>query len=270
MNKKDFLSKLIRAARGQSPAAGANANSSTKDSLASSPRCCPPLPCFPLMQHHFGKIIDSNVISDSGVATPSDFHSHICNKIRHARERVILASLYVGVGSKKGVTFEAASSTNGAQNTCKEDDLLEALHTASNRKLKQIQVLLDANRATRKVTLTNNQKPEQTTRPVSNTDKKIVTTSANAVFSSLEPHFTTSGSSSDNGVFLFPVNDQRLSTILPSPLDEVAGVFHIKVLIYHIITVILFGLSYFYLDLYVNLSILLLLHHNRLTLLMTS
>lgn len=33
---------------------------------------------------------------------------------------------------------------------------------------------------------------------------------------------------SNNGLFLFPVNDQRLCTILPSPLDEVAGVFHIK------------------------------------------
>ena len=36
------------------------------------------------------------------------------------------------------------------------------------------------------------------------------------------------GNRGRSGVFLFPVNDERLRRILPSPLDEVAGVFHMK------------------------------------------
>jgi hypothetical protein len=32
----------------------------------------------------------------------------------------------------------------------------------------------------------------------------------------------------NSGVYLFPVKDERISRILPSPLDEVVGVFHIK------------------------------------------
>ena len=65
----------------------------------------------------------------------------------------------------------------------------------------------------------------------------VATNSAEAVHSRLRP-LLARGEGSDNdddrgdrgrsGVFLFPVNNERLRRILPSPLDEVAGVFHMK------------------------------------------
>ncbi|EED91064.1 hypothetical protein THAPSDRAFT_262734, partial [Thalassiosira pseudonana CCMP1335] len=120
------------------------------------------------------------------VATPSEFHSQLCHKIRHAKDRVVLASLYIGS------TIQ-----------CKEDELLQALQiTASNPNVQKIQVLLDANRAMRKVSYT-------------------MTTATNSNKHSAQFHERTS-------VFLFQVKDERLCSILPSPLDEVAGVFHIK------------------------------------------
>ena len=62
----------------------------------------------------------------------------------------------------------------------------------------------------------------------------VATNSAEAVHSRLCPLLARGGGSDDDddrgrsGVFLVPVNDERLRRILPSPLDEVAGVFHMK------------------------------------------
>ncbi|KAL7465404.1 hypothetical protein ACHAXS_005725 [Conticribra weissflogii] len=195
MKRKELVAQLIRSARGLSPATSTttynvpnNSLNSKWDLLPSSRLINLPLPCFPLEQRHFGRFGRSGVKNSDGcasVSSPSDFHSHLCYKIRNAQERVVLASLYIGVGS-------------GAA----EDEFLDALQAASSRNLKKIQVILDANRAMRKVSLTK----------TSNSKKS-------------EGSLNDKGNS---GLFLFPVHDKRLSTILPSPLDEVAGVFHIK------------------------------------------
>ena len=54
-----------------------------------------------------------------------------------------------------------------------------------------------------------------------------MTNSAEAVHSRLRP-LLADDDRGMSGVFLSPVNDERLRRILPSPLDEVAGVFHMK------------------------------------------
>jgi hypothetical protein len=54
-----------------------------------------------------------------------------------------------------------------------------------------------------------------------------VTNSAKAVHSRLRP-LLADDDRGRSGVFLSPVNNERLRRILPSPLDEVAGVFHMK------------------------------------------
>ncbi|KAL7538300.1 hypothetical protein ACHAXR_008467 [Thalassiosira sp. AJA248-18] len=242
--RKHLITQLIRAARGRwSPSTGAVAGSSNNASSAPPPPSPPstklPLPCFALQRHHFGKLAGSSSGSSASVnsgrfevATPSDFHSHLCKRIQNARERVILASLYIGVGSSTSCNQTSNSSIigGGTDANCKEDELLKALHMAAcnNNKLKKMQVLLDANRALRNVSFTkkNRQSHGSSSR---NSGHAIQTTnSAEAVFSRLNPYLDNFAANQNNGLFLFPVNDQRLCTILPSPLDEVAGVFHIK------------------------------------------
>ena len=258
--RKSLIFQLIRAARGQpplSPSSSVGVDTSTSPTAllalqthvpSSTPlqlslqRCPPPLPCFPLQQHHFGQLAGTGVNGSSNAATgssygsvasPSDFHSYLCNKIRQAQERVILASLYIGVGSKKVGNFEVLDAAGKVNDHCKEDEFLQALQdAASNKKIKKIQVLLDANRAMRKVFLTDKHHSKQSTRSDTNSGP-VSTNSAEAVFSRISPFFSGQDDSSNfenSGLFLFPVCDKRWSTIIPSPLDEVVGVFHIKVL----------------------------------------
>jgi CDP-diacylglycerol--glycerol-3-phosphate 3-phosphatidyltransferase len=218
--RQQLMHQLIRAARG----GGKNASSS-------------PLRCFALHEHHFGKIACAK--SQNGVenfvASPSDFHSHLCEKIRHAQDRVILASLYIGVGSRATHLHEDRKQKITSLPFSKEDEFLDSLRqAASNEKLKQMQIILDANRAMRKVSLTNKRNSGQS--HDSATDDSISTNSADTVLYAMKPFLdrqqknnsSKNNNKSNNGLFLFPVNDQRLCTILPSPLDEVAGVFHIK------------------------------------------
>lgn len=178
---------------------------------------------FALHDHHFGNISGGNLS-----ATPSDFHSYLCRKIRHAQERVILASLYIGVGSG----IQVGDISTSKDHYCKEDEFLQSLHfAASNEKIQQMQIILDANRAMRKVSFTNKRNNGQS--HDLNQVSSMSTNSADTVLSTLQPFLERIGrddlsNDSSNGLFLFPVNDQRLCTILPSPLDEVAGVFHIK------------------------------------------
>jgi CDP-diacylglycerol---glycerol-3-phosphate 3-phosphatidyltransferase len=158
-----------------------------------------PLRCFPLESEH---------IQDAFAATtPAQFHALLCQKIRSATRRVLLASLYVG---------PAACST-----ACpREKDLLDALQVAANKPTVQVQILLDKNRALR---------------PVPTALEEGTTTSAQAVYGALqgqqlgglglgqlaEPH--------KNNLFLFSVLPTSLQYWLPNPYNEVAGVFHIKV-----------------------------------------
>ncbi|KAK1741943.1 CDP-diacylglycerol--glycerol-3-phosphate 3-phosphatidyltransferase [Skeletonema marinoi] len=208
MARRQLTRQLVRAACG-------GGSSSPSQQLRS----------FALHEHHFGNISSSKHLS----ATPSDFHSHLCQKIRHAQERVILASLYIGVGSGSEL---GEMSTSKDHHYCKEDEFLQSLYfAASNKEIKQMQIILDANRAMRKVSFTNKRNAGQS--HDSNQGSSLSTNSADAVLSTLKPFLEriegdNHSKNSNNGLFLFPVNDQRLCTILPSPLDEVAGVFHIK------------------------------------------
>ena len=207
-----MVQQLIRAARGK--AHGSNQTG----------RQCPPLPCFALQSHHFGRIgscvndthaHESDATTRVTVPTPSDFHAHLCNKIRRARDRVILASLYIGVGSDRS----QISVESSGENVCKEDELLHALNAAaSNRNIKKIQILLDANRALRHVSYTTNRSAQS--HSTASRSKKTY---------SVESVHNQNEGARNNGVFLFPVNDYQMCSILPSPLGEVAGVFHIKV-----------------------------------------
>ena len=212
-HRKQIATHLIQAARGRWSVADSNA------ALASSHT---QLPVFPLQQHHFGRLAS---YTDGDVATPSDFHSYLCDKIKSAQDRIVLASLYIGVGGEggsKNISEQTVDSDiiSCETKSCKEDDLLNALYTAtSNNNLNKVQVLLDANRALRRVSIT-----DKNTQSHGSSGRRIQTNSAEAVHSRIHPYLKRNS----NGLFLFHVNDKRLCTILPSPLDEVAGVFHIK------------------------------------------
>jgi hypothetical protein len=233
MNPKsrDLALQLIRAARCQ--VLKSNIQSNTKPNARKA--AYPPLPCFALQNHHFGRIESSSGdnttdtthrdvasgASTARVPTPSDFHAHLCNRIRHAQNRVILASLYIGVGSNAATT-----ANNATEYLCKEDELLDALNTAAkNPGMKKIQIVLDADRALREVSYTSG-KSAQSHSAASGSERSC---SARAVHSKLVPFLQLKDDNARSGVYLFPVNNFQLCSILPSPLGEVAGVFHIKV-----------------------------------------
>jgi hypothetical protein len=121
------------------------------------------LPCFPLERYHLGSLAgwsssrralvgggissgteeaeatdgghrrrSCSYSSNAAVATPSDFHSYLCDRIRRACNRVILTSLYVGVGSG---TYDDEDDGGGGNGTtgCREDELLRALRDAAAR-----------------------------------------------------------------------------------------------------------------------------------------
>ncbi|KAL3905372.1 MAG: hypothetical protein SGILL_009704 [Bacillariaceae sp.] len=146
-----------------------------------------PLPVFPLESKHFG---DHLLLSDRNNNTPRDFHKTICDLIRNAKERISLASLYIG---------PAASRDNQPE----EAELLEVLSKVSlNKKDLPIKIVLDQNRGLRPV-------------PISNSAS--TTSSAKSVAQAI-----------NDQVHLFQVLPNPLDTMLPNPLNEVAGVFHIK------------------------------------------
>ena len=60
--------------------------------------------------------------SDAAVASPSDFHSYLCDRIGRARDRMILASLYVGVGSGTYDDVPISTTATTAPNDDDDDD----------------------------------------------------------------------------------------------------------------------------------------------------
>lgn len=144
-----------------------------------------PLPAFPLESRHFGDLLSKS---------PHDFHSTLCALIRNAKQRVYIASLYVGPAACRNQEKEEA-------------DLLTALSDASNtNEGVSIKIVLDQNRALRSV-------------PVKDDEKEATTTSsAEAVSEAIK-----------RSIYLFQVLPYPLEQILPNPLNEVAGVFHIKI-----------------------------------------
>ena len=148
------------------------------------------------------------------MSSPADFHKLLCHKIEHAQSRIYLASLYVGPAVDPAVYRQEAQ-------------LLQALHKAAHHNPNvQVKLLLDKSRGLRPV-------------PIKDSDKTI--TSAEACRQAIQTSgpTTPTGSSSHKGqanhnkhsVYLHSVLPTFLQRILPNPVDEVAGVFHIKVYI---------------------------------------
>jgi len=112
--------------------------------------------------------------------------------IRNAKFRVQLASLYIG---------PAANATN----TPKEREFLNAIKDASSRPGVDVKILLDANRSLR---------------PIKKGSSR--TSSAEAVNGCLNQK------GGNSALYLFQALQGSMKSLLPSPLNEVAGVFHVK------------------------------------------
>lgn len=210
MNRK----RLLDAARGLYKSSSANGEAAKwGNDEASSNSSRRPLRCFPLQKEHVQDAFEAN--------TPDKFHSLLCQKIRQAKERVLLASLYVGPAA----TPQAAP---------KEQELLDALQEAAAKPNVQVDLLLDKNRALRKIPLAS----------TANTSNDTATTSsAEAVHDALRmplaelqstPNQNQENAGQEqekdkkNNLFLCSVLPASLQYFLPNPLNEVAGVFHIK------------------------------------------
>jgi CDP-diacylglycerol--glycerol-3-phosphate 3-phosphatidyltransferase len=153
-----------------------------------------PLPSFSLQSRHIGKHLLG--------AEPSKFHSHLCNKIRSAQERVYLASLYIGPGASPDYHQEL--------------ELLDALQHhpgAKNSNGVRMKILMDQNRGLRQIP---NQK-----------NKGDVISSAQAIAQAI----LLEEQNENNSLHLFQVLNSPLDALLPNPLNEAAGVFHLKLYI---------------------------------------
>ena len=179
---------------------------SEKDTTSSTAATTRPLRCFRLQADHVQDMFTAS--------TPDKFHSMLCNKIRHAKQRVYLASLYVG----------PAACQKAAP---KEQELLNAIQDAAQKNNLDIKVLLDKNRALRPV-------------PVSGDVQSTTTSSAEAVYQALKPQpqndaekqlSQKKSNQNNNSLFLFSVLPASLQYFLPNPYNEVMGVFHIKMYI---------------------------------------
>jgi CDP-diacylglycerol--glycerol-3-phosphate 3-phosphatidyltransferase len=157
---------------------------------------------FNLQRHHLASLREQPTHpSHTPPLAPRDFHTLLCERIEKAQRRVYLASLYVG---------PAVDLEKYAQ----EAQLLQSLSkaTRTNDKL-NVKILLDQSRGLRPVPLAGSESLPQ--------PKTI--TSAEACLKVL--------STESSSIYLLQVLRPVLQRILPNPLDEVAGVFHIKVYI---------------------------------------
>ena len=139
--------------------------------------------------------------------------------IRNAKERVRIASLYVGPATSN-------------REDCEEAEMLEALselvqrnHHEGDKKV-SVKIILDENRALRPV-------PTQSTTDASTENSKSTTSSAEAVARAIRgSHSNNVDSSSSLHLFrVLPPTTIAGKNWLPNPLDEIAGVFHIKIYI---------------------------------------
>lgn len=177
-----------------------------------------PYRCFRLEQQHLSSF-------GTTMTTPADFHKQLCDKIRNAEKRVYLASLYIGP-AVDAVKYD------------KEVELLDAIRHVSksgsrgNGKDVEIKILLDHNRALRPVP--------------TGKDATSHTTSAEACRQAIQSQGNNNGDkdgagTADDGrvskskiqnknhsVHLFSVLPGQLQKLLPNPINEIAGVFHLK------------------------------------------
>ena len=180
-----------------------------------------PLPTFPLEARHFGGYDKLQSKESLLPNTPKEFHQSLCNMIRNAKKRVRIASLYIGPATSN-------------RNDCEEAQLLEALSELVDRNTDtnigdekvSIKIILDENRALRPV-------PAKTGVDDAPQNKNNTTSSAEAVARAIQRGDAEKKKSSAS-LHLFRVLPP--TTIggrnwLPNPLDEIAGVFHIKIYI---------------------------------------
>ena len=140
-----------------------------------------PLPTFALKSHHV----------TAQLSSPTEFHQTLCDSIRNAKERVYLASLYIGPAVDN-------------ENQPRELEFLQAIENSTSP---QIKILLDENRALRPIRTTS---------------------SAKATSQALSQNGTKKN---QKGIHLFQVLSTPLAYLLPNPLNEVMGVFHMKLYI---------------------------------------
>jgi len=166
--------------------------------------------CFPLKEHH--------VVPPP--PSPGAFHEALCRKIRACQHRVYLASLYVGPAA-----CPAAS--------VKEQELLDALESTRAR---SVQILLDQNRALRPVPVIRSNDASFTNAEQKQSDATTTITSAEACHRVLERRRKNSRKNgtnkleneNDDGIYLLSVLPAYQQRLLKNPLNEVAGVFHLK------------------------------------------
>eukprot|EP00815_Leptocylindrus_aporus_P011155 CAMPEP_0116068742 /NCGR_PEP_ID=MMETSP0322-20121206/11851_1 /TAXON_ID=163516 /ORGANISM="Leptocylindrus danicus var. apora, Strain B651" /LENGTH=570 /DNA_ID=CAMNT_0003555929 /DNA_START=97 /DNA_END=1810 /DNA_ORIENTATION=- len=150
-----------------------------------------------------GVVVEKNKIQmEDEWNSPSMFHKELCDRIRQAKERVIIATLYIGSGT--------------ASNATKEREFLDVLEDASKRGI-SLNILMDAARGLRPIR-------------IDGSDEKATSSCAESVYKRITRN-TIQNSRRDTSIYLFNAIYPILSLVLPSPLDEVAGVFHMKVYI---------------------------------------
>ena len=159
-----------------------------------------PTRIFPLERQHLASLHPNH----KHQMNPDDFHSLLCRKIKKASRRIYLASLYVGPACDPQVHRQEAR-------------LLQALErvTRHNHTL-DVKILLDKSRGLRPV-------------PIQGSNATITSAEAcRRALSTLSNHPSGSKSTASSSVYLHSVLSSFIQTLLPNPLDEVAGVFHIK------------------------------------------
>lgn len=194
--------------------------------------CYPPLPCFELHPHQFGRIRGSHATNrhqtssdfDSAVPTPSHFHRPICNRIICAQDQLILASLCTLV-LEAIINHPTQHHRNAKRMNC----------SMYWEKHPRIQMWRKCRYCWMPIELWEKcRTPDQRTTngdpsAQSHSTSSVMSGSyfAKAVYSKIHSFFYQS-LNERSGVFLFPVNNSRLCSfcLLPSLL---AGVFHIKV-----------------------------------------
>lgn len=139
------------------------------------------------------------------INTPADFHAVLCKLIRNAKDRVYIATLYIGVGGDGKV---------------KEEELLAAL---SNCQASDVRILMDRNRGLRSIQVKRSSSGIPGKNTATATTTETTTDSAKACRNALRAR-----NHDRADVFLFQVLSLWQQLCLPNPFDEIFGVFHIK------------------------------------------
>lgn len=197
--------------------------------------CCPKQRCastadpattrlltyFPLESHHIGHTIaDKNSLTNMtnkrqlSCQSPTEFHQELCNRIRRAKHRILVSTLYIGTGAVSSVE----------ETKPKEQELLNALRETANHWLEpngnssaKIKILMDASRARRKVLMDNQHKNHTCS----------AETVLNYIYNQHSSKLSDTEQQPNYGVYLFHVHPLT-QCLLPSPINEAVGVFHMK------------------------------------------